>query len=121
MGASDPEVVESDPERFTAEGILTVRDVDVIDPAGRHHKRLTTDAFVESGAAWSPDGKAVVFTDGLRSLGLLTVDSGRVRLLPARGAADDLAWSPDGRRIAYSSRGHIYITTVAGGQTRRLT
>lgn len=96
-------------------------NVDVIDPAGRHHKRLAEDAAVEGATAWSPDGRTVVFAAARGSLGLLTVDSGRVRMLPARGIAEDLAWSPDGRRIAYASGGSIYIATVAGGRTRRLT
>ena len=84
-------------------------------------------------AAWSPDGRSIVFskfrTDLIDSANLWIADAttGTTRVLThAPGIQQNPAWSPDGTQIAYSG-GHgyqtyeIYVIDAAGGEPRRLT
>ena len=107
--------------------------------AGGTPKQLTTGELSQSGAAWSPDGKMIVFvqdsteSDEVREqprprLYVLTVADGAIRALStAQTENGDPAWSPDGRTIAFtcsSGRGEendICVVPSAGGASRKLT
>jgi Tol biopolymer transport system component len=76
---------------------------------------LTADGevvVVDSGAAWSPDGRFVVFESsrgrdalGQSSLWLVAArPGGRLRRLTSGAAVDrDPAWTPDGRAVVFAS------------------
>jgi len=82
--------------------------------------QLTKGPGDDTEAAWSPDGRAIVFQrtlDGDADLQVLNVATGAVKpLVIGPGEALYPAWSPDGRFVAYSF-GHI-TRTVAQGQER---
>lgn len=83
------------------------------------HIRLTSDAKVEEGPTWSPDGLAVAFLrrsgDGRRELRVIPALGGQERLLTtfevplsldsARSQSASADWSPDGRWIAFTRSG----------------
>lgn len=82
--------------------------------------QITRGPGDDSEAAWSPDGRSIVFQRALNGdadLQVVTIATGAVRRLVA-GPGDAIypAWSPDGLSIAYSF-GHI-TRTVAQGQAR---
>jgi Tol biopolymer transport system component len=80
--------------------LLARRGVTVVTLATGTSKRL--GAGEESSAAWSPDGKHVVFSgrEG-NGLYLADVDGGRTRTLLRRSFTATPAWSPDGKWIAF--------------------
>jgi TolB protein len=71
-------------------------------------ERLTDDAAYDDQAAFSPDGKEIVFVttraDGTANLWILDVATKQARALTSgRGGDFRPAWSPDGQWIAFSS------------------
>jgi serine/threonine-protein kinase len=69
-------------------------------------ERLTTGADWQFPVAWSPDGKALLYTDAGREIGLWTLpmEGDRTPRLVVRGPlAGDAQLSPDGRWLAYTS------------------
>ncbi len=107
--------------------------------AGGDPRQLTSGDLSQSGAAWSPDGKAIAFIqdstetlevrDQVRpELYVLTVADGRSRHL-ATGFTENSSpsWSPDGQAIAFTcSKGRgaendVCVIPAAGGTVRNLT
>ncbi len=70
-------------------------------PAGSL-RRLLADVWVDS-AAWSPDGKSVVYSTGNGDLYVIRNDGAGTRKLAAVGGVPGpLSWSPDGSKIRIS-------------------
>jgi len=69
-------------------------------PAGSL-RQLLTDVGVNS-AAWSPDGKSVVYSTGNNDIYVVRSDgTGMRKLADVGGFATTLSWSPDGSRIRF--------------------
>ena len=104
--------------------------------------QLTSGAYSESEAAWSPDGKSVVFVSNREAepdasyrtdLWLVAADNGDrgaslVRLTNDERVKSAPAWSPDGRSIAFlTAEDGVYgapqlaVMPAAGGPVRNLT
>jgi hypothetical protein len=86
-------------------------DIYVANVDGSALRRLTTAPELDDQAAWSPDGRRIVFRShrtGDWDIWVMNADgSGQTNLmdnqLPARGTEHTPAWSPDGSRIVYAS------------------
>jgi len=96
--------------------------------SGQSLERLTEGRGRAGSAAWSPDGRWIVFRHFLKrkcSLRLLSVATRRVRTLvrrvPGPWCVDQPGWSPDGRRILYSGGGDLWSIRRQDGPPRRLT
>jgi TolB protein len=109
----------------------------VMDLVDRAVRRLTDNAFYDSGAAWAPDGSAIVFSrffpeaEGVDGPGHGEV----IRLDPATGEERQLtdlggynggvSFSPDGRFITFhhthDGRADIWIMNADGSEPRALT
>jgi DNA-binding winged helix-turn-helix (wHTH) protein/Tol biopolymer transport system component len=69
-------------------------------PAGSL-RRLLTDVWVKS-AAWSPDGRLVVYSQENGELYVIRSDGTGIRkLAEVGGSTDSLSWSPDGSKIRF--------------------
>jgi TolB protein len=82
-------------------------DLFVMNPDGSGRHRLLATPENEQPAAWSPDGKRILFTrfgsDGA-DVYVMDADGSHVRRL-TRSSGDDVAagWSPDGSSIVFTS------------------
>ncbi|MFQ5444997.1 MAG: Tol-Pal system beta propeller repeat protein TolB, partial [Nitrospinales bacterium] len=80
------------------------KDLYVVDFDGYNLRRVTRENAVVMAPAWSPDGKAIVFTSFRdRNPDLVMVDvegKRRKALLQLPGLNSAPAWSPDGEKIA---------------------
>ena len=92
-------------------------------------RQFTRHDAVERDAAWSPDGKSIIFgsvRSGNEDIWIKAADGGQARQLTTDPAQDLYAvWSPDGKSIAFSSDRNgeinIWIKPIDGGQARQLT
>jgi len=83
---------------------------------------------VNTGAAFSPDGRSVaVILSGTGNAELYTISSAAKdmnRLTNNKALESDPAWSPDGKRIVLASdtpgKPQLYIISSSGGQMNRL-
>jgi len=82
-------------------------------PAGSL-RRLLTDAFINS-AAWSPDGKSVVYSPGNGDLKVIGSDgTGTRKLATVGGLPSALSWSPDGSKIRFSKDNRLWELSSDG-------
>ena len=82
-------------------------------PAGSL-RQLLTDVHVES-AAWSPDGKSVVYSTASRDLYVIRSDGTGIRkLADVGGPVSTLSWSPDGSRIRFFKANRLWEVTSEG-------
>ena len=81
-------------------------------PAGSL-RRLLTDARVHS-AAWSPDGKSVVYSLENGDLSVTGSDGTGTRKLAAVGLTGPLSWSPDGSKIRFSWDNRLWEVSSDG-------
>jgi Tol biopolymer transport system component len=104
-------------------------DVFVANADGSGVRRLTTARGWESPAAWSRDGRTILFTrmpaSGANEPSVMTMnaDGSSLRRL-GRGFA--AAWSPDGTKILYASSvdpdtSRLYVMDADGSHRRRLS
>ncbi len=85
--------------------------------------QLIPEDRIHIRAAWSPDGRTIVFHDGRPNrLGLYLVDSSgaNLRLLYA-GDAIGATWSPDNQSIAFSLSGTLYKIQANGTGATQLS
>ncbi len=101
-----------------------------VQPIDGTPEKLTDDAFVDTDAAWSPDGTQIAFaSDRAGSMDIWTRDlrtGAERRLTFSTDAEMAPAWSPDGQSIAYISnqayeQSELHVVRAAGGEPRRLT
>jgi Tol biopolymer transport system component len=100
--------------------------------------RLTTDAHLEEGPAWSPDGHWIAFLRGSARF-RQDIANYTVHLIPSEGGPDrhladvvvgngtTLTWTPDGRAVvlqlnrAGNEPAGLFAVSVDTGSKRRLT
>ena len=115
---------------FTAKTDNGIYAVFVANPDGSDQHRLTANPLGEVRAAWSPDGRRIVFSaypEGTMNLYVVNADgSGQRQLTNTTGFSDEAAWSPDGKYIAFThgpadDLGAIHIIKADGGDDRTLS
>jgi Tol biopolymer transport system component len=81
-------------------------DIAVLDRAGGPARRVTTHPAFERHAAWTPDGRSLLFSsaqDGTQAVFRAWLDTGRIaRVSPMPERALMPTVSPDGGRVAYT-------------------
>jgi DNA-binding winged helix-turn-helix (wHTH) protein/Tol biopolymer transport system component len=104
-------------------GVLNENQVWIVGAIGRPARLLTT----AQDAAWSSDGKSVVYSTTDGALYRMTSEGGESRLLVPpvvpKGQyiiVRDLAWSPNGSLIRFSWQRAIWEVSANGGTPHRL-
>ncbi|GAC1435858.1 MAG: basic secretory protein-like protein [Thermoanaerobaculia bacterium] len=86
--------------------------------------------FIESGGAWSPDGKQLAFITFQKGDNFLTIVNVETRALksirvPGLDAINNVAWSPDGHTIAISGQitgvSDLFLYDLSSNSVRQLT
>lgn len=96
----------------------TSEDIFVVQPDGSGRTAITGPPGHESDPRWSPDGRKMLFKNGLDGdIWAMNADgTGRVNLTPGGTGSDhSAAWSPDGTQIAF-----ISTRTAAGAKVYRM-
>jgi Tol biopolymer transport system component len=99
-------------------------EVYVMNADGSGQRRLTRSPGLDRYAAWSPDGRKLLFHRARSTGGALRVmnadGSGQRRL----GGGSPGSWSPDGQEIVFSRGGSdrdVYVMNADGSSQRNLT
>lgn len=102
-------------------------DLFVINADGSSRRRLTATGDLEFPAAWSPDGKKILFTrfEGPRSdVFVVNADGTDEARLTHSGQDIAAAWSPDGSMILFTSKrtggSRLYLMDSSGARQRTL-
>ena len=83
---------------------------------------------IDTDAAWSPDGKSILFVKGdwpdstwRGGIYLHDLATGRDSLISRNYLASSLTWSPDQKWIAYSQGAQIYVMRLNGDSLTQIT
>jgi TolB protein len=105
-------------------------DLWIVPAGGGRARRVSKQPGLNTGAAWSPDGRALVLTlsyEGNSEIYRVSPDDGRVqgRLTNNPGIDSSPAFSPDGSQIAFVSNRQgspqIFLMPASGGAAKRVT
>lgn len=103
----------------------------VVDERGGNPVTIRDQGDDQTGAAWSPDGRSIAYTqweragdDRAASVWVVALDTGEATKLAELGAAP--AWSPDGERLAWVKptegrhglEGELWVGGAGGGGRR---
>jgi TolB protein len=82
---------------------------------GTEVKTLTNNKIPDTRAAWSPDGKRIVFSSNDQGRnGLFVIDAdGKDRVRLTYGADVEATWSPDGKTIVFTRHAGRLVKLVA--------
>jgi Tol biopolymer transport system component len=98
-------------------GITPPAPLHSVNVVGGSHRYLADTA----DAAWSPDGKSVVYATSNGDLNLINSDgTGAHKLASVGGVADSLSWSPDARTIRFTHDGSLWEITSSGSNLHQL-
>jgi Tol biopolymer transport system component len=104
-------------------------EIFAIDADGSGERNLSRNRFHDIDAAWSPDGRRIVFRTtrhGKWELYVMNADgSGQRRLTRTAANESRPSWSPDGQKIAFTREAganfELYVMNADGSAQRRLT
>ena len=91
-----------------------------VEVPGGSLRRLLTGTGIGS-AAWSPDGKSVVYSPGNGDLDIIRSDeTGTRKLASSGGYPNEFSWSPDGSRIRFSTNNRLWEMSSDGSGLHQL-
>jgi len=120
----------------STDGTSATYDVYVIDTDGANRRVLIGGTGCQNGAAFSPNGQKIIFTDGntkkyrcdVENSKVITANSdgtGRTTILSAQRHVGGYSWSPDGTQISFVRGtpvyGDLFVMNANGTNARQLT
>jgi TolB protein len=120
------------PNRFELAATLSLereQELFLLTGAGKIIRKLTDSRGIDVEAAWSPDGRKMVFVSnraGSPQLYIQDINNGNANRLTFKGKYNTQpSWSPRGDLIAYSSMGdneiNIFVIDIEGKNPIQLT
>jgi Tol biopolymer transport system component/DNA-binding winged helix-turn-helix (wHTH) protein len=95
-----------------------------VEIPGGSLRQILTDAPGIASAAWSPDGKFVVYSPGNGNLVIIRSDGTGLRTLATPATPGSypnwLSWSPDGSRIRFSANNRLWEISSDGSALHQL-
>ncbi|MEO6223508.1 MAG: protein kinase [Vicinamibacterales bacterium] len=102
------------------DGVSRSRDIWILDMTRGVPTRVTFDPADERSAAWSPDGKSIVYRGRDGELFTRPVEGGSEQpFLVDKRSKDPLGWSKDGKYFLYRATGNgndLWVKPAAPGQ-----
>jgi TolB protein len=101
-----------------------------VSAGGGRARRVSKQPGLNTGAAWSPDGRAIALTlshEGNSEIYRISPDDGRVlaRLTQTPAIDSSPSFSPDGSQIAFVSNRQgspqVFVMPATGGAAKRVT
>ena len=105
-------------------------DLWIVSAGGGRARRVSQKPGLNTGAAWSPDGRAIALTlshEGNSEIYRISPEDGRVlgRLTQSPAIDSSPSYSPDGSQIAFVSNRQgspqIFVMPAGGGGAKRVT